>query len=762
MDFQKQEAFNGTRWSWNVLPSTTLDQSRMIVPVGCMYTPLKEISGMPVLQYEPVCCKTCKTVLNPMSRCDFRTKTWACPICFTRNAFPNAYYGVDETHLPAELYPQLTTVEYVLNRKPAPPPCFLFVIDTCINTDELEVLVDSILQTLDSIPPNSVVGLVTFGATVQVYELNYAKCTKAYVFRGDKEPTIDQVQEQLGLRKTLQTQTQQQQQPKLLNPQTAINSRFLIPLEDCEATLTTILQDLQVDPWPVKEKTRAKRCTGVAMSIAASMLEIGYTHFGARMINFIGGPCTLGPGTVVSTDLKEQMRFHNDLRSDKAPYFKKAVEHYNSIAQRIVKNGHACDVFSANLDQCGVMELKACCENTGGDLVLTDTFNNQIFQESFRRYFKLSGENQNLSMGFNGTLEVKCSPEIKIAGALGPITSMNKQSPYVGETEIGYGKTNTWKINAFHPTTSVTMFFDVATKTEQTISDQQNQFRYFQFATQYQHSSGQYRLRVTTQALRWVPTNSWSKISLGFDQEASAVLMARYSAFKAESEHLFDVLRWLDRSLIRVLQKFGSFEKGNINSLSISSNFSMFPQFLYHLRRSQFLRVFNTSPDETTFYRLALNRETVSNTIIMIQPTLFSYSLQDAPHPVLLDAVSVTANNILLLDSYFHVLIHSGETIAEWRDAGYHLQEQYAHFKRLMEIPKEDCQKLLVDRYPYPKVLECDQYGSDSRILMAKVNPSTTHHSEKQGYNESGGQKVLTDDASLQDFMAHLKKLIVE
>jgi protein transport protein SEC23 len=158
--------------------------------------------------------------------------------------------------------------------------------------------------------------------------LSFSKCTKAYVFRGDKDPTSIQVQEQLGLIKSLGVQQNQpfgqQNQQQKLNPQTGMNTRFLIPLEDCEATLTTILQDLQVDPWPVKEKTRAKRCTGVAMSIAASMLEIGYSHFGARMINFIGGP--LGPGTVVGNDFKEQMRFHNDLRSDKAPHFKKAVE----------------------------------------------------------------------------------------------------------------------------------------------------------------------------------------------------------------------------------------------------------------------------------------------------------------------------------------------------------------------------------------------------------------------------------------------------
>jgi protein transport protein SEC23 len=111
------------------------------------------------------------------------------------------------------------------------------------------------------------------------------------------------------------------------------------------------------------------------------------------------------------------------------------------------------------------MELKACCENTGGDLILTDTYNNQIFQESFRRFFKLSGEKQkDLAMGFNGTFDVKCSPDMKIAGALGPLTSMNKTTPYVSENEIGYGKTSTWKVNALRPTSSITMFFDVANK----------------------------------------------------------------------------------------------------------------------------------------------------------------------------------------------------------------------------------------------------------------------------------------------------------
>lgn len=47
----------------------------------------------------------------------------------------------------------------------------------------------------------------------------------------------------------------------------------------------------------------------------------------------------------------------------------------------------------------------------------------------------------------------------------------------------------------------------------------------------------------------------------GFDQEAAAVLMARHAAYKTDYEDAFDVLRWLDRMLIRITSKFGEYDK---------------------------------------------------------------------------------------------------------------------------------------------------------------------------------------------------------
>ena len=87
-----------------------------------------------------------------------------------------------------------------------------------------------------------------------------------------------------------------------------------------------------------------------------------------------------------------------------------------------------------------------------------------------------------------------------------------------------------------------------------------------------------------------------------------------------------------------------------------------------------------------------LNEEDVNNSLIMIQPTLMSYTFDIPAQPVLLDSVSIKPDVILLLDTFFYILIFHGETIAQWRKAGYHEQEGYENFKELLEAPVADAQ----------------------------------------------------------------------
>jgi len=53
---------------------------------------------------------------------------------------------------------------------------------------------------------------------------------------------------------------------------------------------------------------------------------------------------------------------------------------------------------------------------------------------------------------------------------------------------------------------------------------------------------------------------------------------------------------------------------------------------------------------------------------------------------VLLDVTSIAPDRILLLDSYFYVVVFHGSSIAQWRKDGYHLQPDHAHFKELLEV----------------------------------------------------------------------------
>ncbi len=72
------------------------------------------------------------------SQIDIRGKLWICPFCLSRNAFPPHYKDISNTNLPAELLPKYTTIEYTLARPAQVPPIFLFVVDTCLEEDDLK------------------------------------------------------------------------------------------------------------------------------------------------------------------------------------------------------------------------------------------------------------------------------------------------------------------------------------------------------------------------------------------------------------------------------------------------------------------------------------------------------------------------------------------------------------------------------------------------------------------------------------------------
>ena len=384
-------------------------------------------------------------------------------------------------------------------------------------------------------------------------------------------------------------------------------------------------------------------------------------------------------------------------------------------------------------------------------------------------------------MAFGATMEVLTSKEFKVSGAIGPVTSLHKKGPNVSDLEVGRGGTNAWSLGGVDPSTTVAIYFDIVNPGTSPLPDGKR--RLIQFLTRYQHSNGRTRLRSTTICGSWynpppgddkrppppppnaggynhqgmAPQQQPSPVKMSFDQEAAAVLLARVAVERTDTEEVADVLRWVDRSLIRLCAKFADYTPDDPNSFRLSPELSLFPQFVFHLRRSQFLQLFNSSPDEAAYYRYILNKENTTNSLVMIQPTLLSYSFNGPPQPALLDSQSVRPDTILLLDTFFHVVVFHGETCAAWREQRYHEQEEHVAFRNLLEAPQADAQMIMDNRFPVPRYILCDQHKSEARFLMAKLNPSVTHNSEG-----AGGAQVLTDDVSLRVFMEHLMKLAVQ
>ncbi|XP_060534163.1 protein transport protein Sec23A isoform X1 [Cylas formicarius] len=772
---QQNEDRDGIRFTWNVWPSSRIEATRLVVPLSCLYQPIKERPDLPPIQYDPVLCtrNNCRAILNPYCQVDYRAKLWVCNFCFQRNPFPPQYAAISEQHQPAELMPMFSSIEYTITRAQCLPPIFLFVVDTCMDEEELGALKDSLQMSLSLLPPNALVGLITFGKMIQVHELGTEGCSKSYVFRGTKDLTAKQLQDMLGIGK-VPVNPQAMQQPNMrpgvtgqpVQPPVPPANRFIQSVSNCEMNLTDLIGELQRDPWPVPQGKRYLRSTGVALSIAIGLLEGAYPNTGARVMLFVGGPCSQGPGQVVNDDLKQPIRSHHDIHKDNAKYMKKAIKHYENLAMRAATNGHCVDIYSCALDQTGLMEMKQCCNSTGGHMVMGDSFNSSLFKQTFQRVFAKDQKNE-LKMAFNGTTEVKCSRELKIQGGIGSCVSLNVKSPLVADTEIGMGNTVQWKMCTFTPSTTLSLFFEVVNQHSAPIP--QGGRGCVQFITQYQHSSGQRKIRVTTIARNWADaTANIHHISSGFDQECAAVIMARMAVYRAETDESPDVLRWVDRMLIRLCQKFGEYNKDDPASFRLSENFSLYPQFMYHLRRSQFLQVFNNSPDETSFYRHMLMREDLTQSLIMIQPILYSYSFNGPPEPVLLDTSSIQPDRILLMDTFFQILIFHGETIAQWRNLKYQDMPEYDNFRQLLQAPVDDAQEILQTRFPMPRYIDTEQGGSQARFLLSKVNPSQTHNNMYSyggaimtGPNGDAGAPVLTDDVSLQVFMDHLKKLAV-
>ena len=734
---------NGIKFVWNTLPGTRSDATKIVVPVGFHYNPIIKNENLSLLEYEPLKCR-CGSIISPLFNFSAKAKIWECPFCRNRNTFPKSYSDfMSDENLPAELFKENSTVEYKLNLKQANPPIFIFLIDTAILEEELNQVKDSIQEIIETLPQECQIGIITYGRMVNVIELGSTDFPISYALNGEKSYKSFEIQELLGL---LVRNASSKTEGTFVN---AIHRpKFIMPVSEVSFFVNSFLDDLQPEGWTKEKDKRDANCVGLAINTAISLLESYGSNECSRIEVFMGGPGSIGEGKIVGIELKETIRNFLDFE-------KKNVDFYEKLAQRAVLSGITIDIYSCCLNQVGLYEMKNMASKTGGYIIFTDSFSTMIFKDSFRKIFELDDKGC-LKMNFKGKMHFNCTSNYKISGALGHLFSLNKKTPLVSDLVVGEGNTVEWYIGSINETSTYTLFLDC---NEQ--SKENNKLVIFQMLTTYVAGDRSWRLRVSTFSRRisnpLETQNALNEIGNSFDQEAATVLIARFcvdNSFKGQDSK--DALKWIDKTLIHLMTKFAKYTKENPSTFRLTQKFNYFPQFIFYLRRSSFIQSFNESPDESTYYKYLLLGESVENCIIMIQPLLFEYTAENPSKvPVFLDLNSLKSDCVLLLDTFFHVVIWHGVDVVKWREEGFQDQEGYENIKEMLEEPQDYAQNILEERIPVPKFVSCDYGSGQERLLKSVVNPSSDSKNKLQ---EEG---FFSDDVDLKIFMESLKRLAV-
>lgn len=740
----KREDENGIRFSFNAWPTNRIDAVSSSVPIGCLYTPLKKLPPIEgferaPLDYDPYCCSGCHGVLNSYARVDFNSHIWTCPICNTRNQLPSVYSTINEQMLPLELHPSATTVEYRKASVRENPPVFLFVVDTCNTEKEQGYLKSVLMQAFAAIPGNAYVGLITYGNHITVHEMAFSQFPRKYAFSGNKVYNASE------LARMVQAQR---------GPNGEYTSNVIIPITVAESVLDSIIDNLDIDKTPVGKGDRHLRCTGSALHIASTLLEGLFPVTGGQIFLFTSGPITKGPGQMATIHRSDPIRQHADIEKGKAELSRTSQQFFLELGKNASARNIVINYISACFEESGVYEVEPAVLNTGGWILSGESWNDVNISQTIVKYF----ESVLLNAGTEVSVRIICSSNFKVSGCIGPCMSKNISDQRVSEKVIGIGGTTQWSLCGALPSTTLAFYFDIsASKADPIPSGQPG---VIQFITTYRHvATGEYRTRVTTTPIQFLDmANNRQVIANSFDQEAATVILARYAMWKVRDEDLIDVIHYLDRTLIRFCRFFATYNPGDPSSFSFGESFQVFPTFLYHLRRSPFMSTFNSSPDQTASLRHTLLMEDTMNSLFMIQPTLMQYKVDGTQVPVLLDMSSLQPNTVLLLDTFFRVLVWNGADICAWRQQGLQNEPQYSNIAWVLDQPLKEAQDLLEERFPTPLLITCDQDSSLSRFLLARCNPSSQAYN---GLGNAGSELGGDDEPSLSKFIQKLKEVAV-
>ncbi|KAG7193009.1 uncharacterized protein KQ657_001122 [Scheffersomyces spartinae] len=468
-DFALDENIHGVRFNWNVFPSTRLEESAQVTPVGCLYSLLhkrpQELKSIPVSNTGrlPPRCKSCKSYINPFCRIDRLNGMWVCCICDKKSYFPpdtklptSELPEVDEW--PIELQQVSSTIDHVLPvdiTNPIDgdtPYSYMFLLDLYVvegHQSEFDSYILKVTKAISELPEGSLMGIV--GYHDSVIFANGARLSPTDIaddiidLESDQTKKKTEKNNKTKKNKNLLSSLFSESVYEAFLDKVGVASGFSNSWDQLPLVSSKIFtQNKEVALQTIKHLVpkiapdyKPPRVTGFAVYLASLLLsQCSFANFIGKLVLFSGGPCTSGPGMVADT--KSPMRSHSDIVNMKAPYYTTSERFYRTLSY--IANGHtteralnavntisgrlsdsyppakqprwSVDMFITSLDQVGVYEMKSLSAMTCGGIFLNDDYNRAAFGEGLTA--SLGQVNQT-----NGVLTVSTSQGLKVNKMLG-------------------------------------------------------------------------------------------------------------------------------------------------------------------------------------------------------------------------------------------------------------------------------------------------------------------------------------------------------
>lgn len=480
MDFTGIEQAEGVRFVWNNLPHSRIEVHKNILPVSMLYTPFSNREDpIEIVTSSPLVCSNCGWIASPHSAIDYSTLKYDCSNCSTRSSVSSYHQNlVANGYTIPEFEGKNSTIEYTLEEDEGKIPFLIFVVDTALLETEFQAMQKSLLEVIEHLE-GFYFGLITVSSHVYLHDLN-SPFPRETIISGRKEYTQEKLLQLLGLKAALRGKCHA--------------NRYIQPIEDCKEKVLKILGKLKVSQFEVKKTERAMRASGQALAVAISLVQ-SFGGIGGRVVSFLGGPCTTGPGKIISEQLLEVYRNHNDIEenSEKILQYQNAKKFYESLLPFANNFGTAVDLFAFCLTQFGLSEMRSLVEKTGGLVVNEEEFKSEIFEKCLSKYIiSVTGE----QAVYNAQLVVRCSKDLYLSGMLGPSQLVEKSKDFPKDAENCFGESggNTFRLNS--PISSSTYLFFFSLK-EVSVGNRQKPC-FFQFQTTYTNTKGRSVTRVLT------------------------------------------------------------------------------------------------------------------------------------------------------------------------------------------------------------------------------------------------------------------------